>query len=442
MLWIFDKKGLYKFQYLGYWFYIINDFLIDPKAREKAMKEAEELLDVAVTIKEATGLEEEISKRVALMMQARDIVNKKYNLGLDSLYFYELPDGDFYISGPKDKEKTELNHAKDITKEITKYFPDLEDWSKKVLSDPILFSRALILTVGMVFETLIREYLQKSAPVYSGVELYKSLQPRNVRKIRTNNIAKLTQNLSELEAYPEARKNIERFIKEKHEIFVPKIDSVYEQMVIDIISTLVYKKDIEHIRIYFKPVDIAYSEHNKILIISIKDLSKRFKLTNEEIWKIFRGRKNQRPAIERVSKKEFYITGQSGILTASNLYTYHRYDATDGNISYIQIEPHWIFYAFDPPVKDNLWKLREISKMTPPKLQRPVLALRNKFITLRKPLRASFETLAGYAGFSSRRRKEKSLMRAQVVRCLEILKNIREIDYTISKDIVIIEPLR
>lgn len=443
-----EKKGVYKFRYLGYWFYVINDEIISDEEKKEAMQKAKEA--------KKKGMPEEIAKKMALVMKAHEALVRKYNLKPSQFFpvsFYELPGSDLCISEAKEKEEPKLSHAKDITEEISKYLPDPKDWPKYITSpedwiekaqkDHEMFVKTLEIIVSIVIESSIKKYNKLYSPVYGGVELYKAIQPKNTIKTRSKTITHITNSFPELSDHPEALETLEKFLKEEHEIFIPNLRSVYEQMIINIISTLVYNKpNIEYVRFYFKPPDIAYSEYDGILTIGRKDLAKRFKLTKEEIQKMFLGRKNSPPAIARVSGKKFYITSPSGKLEASHIFTYNRFESAEGKLLFIEVKPHSVFYRFRPFIKDDLWKLRMISEKVNAKAQGAVLALRNRFMTLTKPILVSFETLAAYAGLSSRKRQEKSLMRKQILEYLEILKSIGDIDYKVSGDNVLIEPLR
>ena len=443
MLWIFERKGIYKFRYLGYWFYIINEKIIKPSDKEKIVKRVTESSQQG---KHRNDPLNDAALKVELVLHARKVLVKKYNLKPRQFvptFFYEFPDSDFYITEPTEEEEPSLSDAQDITDKIGKYFPtdkELKEIFKEntVDEDTTLFSASMV--VDQVFSSLLEKYLRISSPVYSGVELYKSLQPINIQKTRSRTIAHLTHSFPELKNHPKALETLKKFLMEDHEFFVPNISSAYEQMAIVIIATLVYKKpSISYIRFYFKPHDIAYSEQDGILTIGRKDLVHRFKLTKEEIQKIFLGRKNSPPAIERLRNKPFIMKSRSGELRSFLLFGYNRFSSED--LMFIEIKPHSIFYSFNPGIKDNLWKLRMISEKVNPKAQRAVLALHNKFSTLRDPLEFSFETLAGYAGLSSRKGRKKSIMKNQIIEYLDILREIGDIDhYELTEDKVKIYP--
>ena len=466
MIWIFDKKGIYKFKYLGHWFYVINENIIDPQIKQKAVETAKKIKE------EDMEISDDIANRISLMLHARDILVKKYNLEerqLNPTFFYEFPDREFYITEPRKEEDPGLSHAKDITDEIVKILPKYENLEKRIESIPgipdyelakkkvsnfVTNPKVLNLIVSFAFENLLRRYLKISSPVYGGVELYKSLQPVNFKRVRSKSIANiihekpevvLETNFPELQNRPDELKSLKKLFKDilegKHEVYIPQIKSMYEQMAIDIISTLVYNKPyIRTIRFWFKPADMAYDEFREkgILTIGKKDLIKRFKLTREEIQKIFLGRKNSPPAIMRLENKPVFFKSPSGIYP-DFLFKVRPPVKTD-NTHFIEVYPRAVFYSFRPSIKDDLWKLRVIGEKVNPKAQGAVLALRNKFITLRKPLAVSFETLAGYAGLSSRRWRKKTLMKKQITEYLDILKSLGDIDYEITKDGVKIHP--
>ena|GEM_PF-4250660 len=426
VFWIFERKGFYKFRYLGYWFYIINDNILDTESRKEATKNPLEMFD--------------------RLRQGWKGFIKKHGFALERpIVYYILPESEFYIAYPEDDELPELNDAKDVTNDMMEHL-FTEEELKRMLGDlfpKIVRSRLLVGSIiTQIVYPIISKYLEKRAPVYSGIELRKAIQPYNPQKIRSQNITHFT--FPELTKHPKALEILEKFLKEEHEILISGISSIYEQMAIEIVSTLVYKKpNIKTIRFYFKPSNMKSSEHNGVLTIGRKDLIRRFRLTEKEIKKIFLGQKGSDPAIKRVAKKDLYIKNSLGEIESAHLWEYDkvRVSVNGEELYFIQVNPHAIFYIRSKTkrvIKDDLWKLREIGKKTNSKAQRAVLALRNKFITLTKPLRANLETLAGYAGLSSRKRHEKSLMEKQILEYLNTLKSIGDIEYELSGNIVTI----
>jgi len=332
----------------------------------------------------------------------------------------------------------EITKPVDLTKEISELF---SEWVIEVIGRPDgekIIKQSNIPAARAFISAFLKSLLGRvfSSPIIRSIDLQRSLQPLPLPQGKLDS---LEDYFDDLKDHPELVAKMKAVLSLPPEEINTNVQTIYEQMLIDIISQLVAdtKTPINILRIYKFPPNkkgtVRQVNGRTILSIGIKEIQKRFNLSAKEVRRLFTGERRLKPAVERLSGRLFVIRGRGYIAREALIsITTLKIEDEEGEelLDVLNFAVHPIFNHLQAYQADNLKKLRHLKNIIgDEREEQKVLALRNALITLGKPFTYSIETLAKIAGLGYIKQRRKSLIKETVLRYLGYLKEIGDIDF-------------